>query len=138
MHSVRRWLEDLGLGKYVETFEAAEIQVDVLPHLTEADLKDLGLPLGPRRRILSALATSTSALPSGQRSPIVSPRTVAHEPERRHLTVLFCDLVGSTELSQRHDPEDLRDIVCQFASKRDPLFASNRDPSWTAGMGLSP
>lgn len=114
MHSVRRWLEDLGLGKYVETFEAAEIQVDVLPHLTEADLKDLGLPLGPRRRILSALATSASAPPPGQRSPIVSPGAVAHEPERRHLTVLFCDLVGSTELSQRHDPEDLRDIVRRY------------------------
>ena len=103
------WLRGLGLGQYEALFRASEIDADILPELTELDLEKLGVPLGHRKRLLRAIsglaASETSAAPSAS-GP--KPHDAA---ERRQLTVMFCDLVGSTPLAVRFDPEDLSEIV---------------------------
>ena len=106
---IGEWLEGLELTKYVGVFVENEIDLDTLPHLAEADLKELGLPMGPRKKILAAIAEFETAemAPSDPGAPKI-PRP---EAERRQLTVMFCDLVGSTELSVRLDAEDLREIL---------------------------
>ena len=104
------WLRGLGLGQYEALFRASEIDADVLPELTEVDFEKLGVPLGHRKRLLRAI----SALAVAETSPAPSASAGAkpHDAaERRQLTVMFCDLVGSTRLSTRFDPEDLREIV---------------------------
>ena len=101
---VMAWLRDLGLDRHETAFRDNEIDWEVLPELSEADLEKLGLPLGPRKKLLKAIAAL-----SAERSS-ASPATGA-EAERRQLTVLFCDLVGSTELSGRLDPEDLSEVM---------------------------
>ena len=89
------WLRSLGLGQYEALFRASEIDADILPELTEIDLEKLGVPLGHRKRLLRAIsglaAAETSAAPSA--STGAKPHDAA---ERRQLTVMFCDLVGST------------------------------------------
>ena len=101
------WLRGLGLERYEQAFREGEIDLEVLPELTDADLKELGLPLGPRRKLLKAiLALSDGA---DAKSP---PETAVHFPaERRQLSVLFVDLVGSTALSARLDPEDMGAVI---------------------------
>lgn len=106
---IREWLECLGLGKYVEVFAENEIDLDVLPHLSEGDLNELGLPMGPRKKLLAAIAELGPSAPT-----LADPAMAAHEAERRQLTVMFVDLVGSTELSQRLDPEDLREVMRHY------------------------
>ena len=101
MRTTRQWLEDLGLGQYAEAFEAAQVELGDLADLTEDDLKDLGLPLGPRKRLLKSAA---------EFDPDAEPAATP-EAERRQLTVMFCDLVGSTALSEKLDPEDLRGVM---------------------------
>jgi class 3 adenylate cyclase len=103
------WLRELGLERYEPAFRENEIDWEVLPELTEADLEKLGLPLGPRKKLLKAIA-ELSGKPIAL-SPAPPPRSVRPEAERRQLTVLFCDLVGSTELSARLDPEEMREII---------------------------
>src|ERR1700731_4380931 len=103
---VGAWLRGLGLGQYEGAFRENEIESDVLPELTESDLEKLGLPLGPRKRILKAIASLGEA-PKTSGVESVAPPT-ADAAERRQLTVMFCDLVGSTALSARLDPEDMR------------------------------
>ena len=107
---VKKWLEGFDLGKYAEVFAENEIDFVALPRLTEDDLKDLGLPIGARRKLQAAIETlseqESQPKPAGQRE---STKTTA-DAERRQLTVMFCDLVGSTELSQQLDPEDLREV----------------------------
>ena len=99
------------MERYGEAFRANEIDRQVLPELNENDLEKLGLPLGPRKKLLRAIA-SLQALPPATAEPAHSQVASAPSPaERRQLTVLFCDLVGSTELSSRHDPEDLRELL---------------------------
>jgi len=106
MNDLRTWLESLGLGDYAKAFEANRIDTHILPHLTEQDLVDLGLPIGPRRKILVAIrALSESA------STPVPARALSHGVERRQITVMFCDLVGSTTLSTTLDAEDLRRVM---------------------------
>src|SRR6516225_2463818 len=104
------WLRSLGLGQYEALFRASEIDADILPELTEVDLEKLGVPLGHRKRLLRAIsgltAAETSAAPSA--STGAKPQDAA---ERRQLTVMFCDLVGSTALSVRFDPEELREEI---------------------------
>jgi hypothetical protein len=96
--------QELGLERYEPAFRESEITIAVLPELTDADLKELGLPLGPRKLLLRAIAS----LPLRSASePTPASTTASREAERRQLTVLFCDLVGSTELSAQLDPEDL-------------------------------
>ena len=104
------WLRGLGLGQYEALFRASEIDADILPELTDADLEKLSVPLGHRKRLLRAIsglaAAEISAAPSAPTG--AKPHDAA---ERRQLTVMFCDLVGSTALSVRFDPEDLRKII---------------------------
>jgi class 3 adenylate cyclase len=108
---VSTWLRDLGLENYVQAFQANDIDAEVLPRLTADDLTALGITsVGHRRKLLDAIA----ALDQGRAPAAAEPIAVAARPleaERRQLTVLFCDLVGSTELSARLDPEDLRDVM---------------------------
>jgi predicted ATPase/class 3 adenylate cyclase len=107
------WLQDLGLGQYEAVFRESKIGADVLPELTETDLKDLGLPLGDRKRLLKAIANlgTTENLPLGAPKPAPAPPHPTDSAERRQVTVMFTDLVGSTALSTRIDPEDLREII---------------------------
>jgi class 3 adenylate cyclase/predicted ATPase len=109
------WLRDLGLEQYEPAFRANEIDERVLPSLTSEDLREIGVvPIGHRRRLLDAIAAL------GTQTPVVAEITVSRDPpapanvERRQLTVMFCDLVGSTELSARLDPEDLREIISAY------------------------
>jgi class 3 adenylate cyclase/predicted ATPase len=116
------WLRKLGLEQHEPAFRANEIDARVLRSLTAEDLKDLGVNLvGQRRRLLDAIAalrageTSGSSLPDPPLPGLVPGITGEGEmgagAERRQLTVMFCDLVGSTELSARLDPEDLREVI---------------------------
>jgi class 3 adenylate cyclase len=156
---IGEWLENAGLAKYAARFEEEEITLEVLPHLTEADLTALGLPIGPRRALLVQLerlragTTSTAVAgaaptptsggtptpvtpvtPGLPRSPPpasgVAPRSVSDSgrvllsaraleaisrgPERRQLTVMFCDLVGSTALAERLDAEDMHSLIQRY------------------------
>src|ERR1700724_3825987 len=106
---LRCWLEQIGLAQHAETFAANDIDLDVLPELSDEDLKELGLSLGQRRRLQRALAERTS-----QRVVVVAPETPSRDAERRQLTVLFCDLVGWPELSRQFDPEDLRELIRRY------------------------
>src|SRR6516162_8549621 len=104
------WLRTLGLGRYEALFRASEIDADILPELTEVDLEKLGLPLGHRKRLLRAISGLTTAETSATPSASTGPQP--HDgAERRQLTVMFCDLVGSTALSARFDPEELREEI---------------------------
>ena len=106
---IKRWLEGLDLEKYVDVFIENEVGLRDLPYITDDDLRELGLPLGPRRRIMGAIQSLVEAeMPASD--PITADLS-ASQAERRQLTVVFCDLVGSTELSQRLDPEDLREVM---------------------------
>ncbi len=119
---VLAWLENLGLGIYRDSFQNNAISWDVLPELNEADLEALGVLLGHRKQLLRAIAQlpqSTEGLRLGSLPPTVSPEKQSFPPERdqaerRQLTVMFCDLVGSTALSRRLDPEDLQDVLRRF------------------------
>jgi hypothetical protein len=102
------WLRSVGLGQYEATFRANEIDADILPELTDSDLEKLGLPLGHRKRLLKAIASLSAAATA---PPTTIPRTAADASERRQLTVMFVDLVGSTALSAKLDPEDLRSVI---------------------------
>jgi len=111
----RDWLESLGLGQYADAFEANEIDMSLLPQVDDQVLKDIGVTIaGHRLRLKSAIA-SIAAAPeivsvghSKNETPVTSPTI---EGERRQLTVLFCDMVGFTELSSRVDPEVLQTII---------------------------
>ena len=98
---IAAWLRGLGLEQYEQAFRDNGIDAEILPKLTVEDLKDLGIArVGDRRKLLEAIAAPSSALSS--------------QAERRQLTVMFCDLVGSTALSARLDPEDLRGIIGSY------------------------
>jgi class 3 adenylate cyclase/energy-coupling factor transporter ATP-binding protein EcfA2 len=108
---ITKWLDGLGLGLYAATFAAQQVDYEILPELTDEDLKELDIPLGPRKKLLKAIAhlEPESKLPGGPIGGSASPSGYK-EAERRQLTVMFCDLVGSTELSRNLDPEDLRNV----------------------------
>lgn len=105
---VRTWLHEHGFERYAELFEQHEIDGEALAALTDANLKELGLPLGPRVKLLKAIAELAAEPPAAAPAP---PPPAAVTAERRQLTVVFVDLVGSTALSARLDPEDLRAVV---------------------------
>jgi class 3 adenylate cyclase len=108
---VADWLRKLGLEQYESAFRANEIDADLLPRLTAEDLRDLGVGLvGHRRRLLDAIAALRTEIPIIE-PPAPRDSPVRADAERRQLTVMFCDLVGSTALSARLDPEDLREII---------------------------
>jgi class 3 adenylate cyclase/predicted ATPase len=107
---IERWLRDLELERYATAFRDNEIDAATLPCLTDQHLKELGLPLGPRLKLLDAIAKlrgdRVAPVPESPESAPADARPVLG-PERRQLTVMFVDLVGSTELSRRLDPEDM-------------------------------
>jgi class 3 adenylate cyclase/predicted ATPase len=108
------WLRELGLEQYASAFRDNAIDATVLPSLTAEDLKDLGITLvGHRRRLLDAIAAFSAAVPAARTAPAHDAPTPA-DAERRQLTVMFCDLVGSTSLSSRLDPEDLREVIAAY------------------------
>jgi class 3 adenylate cyclase/predicted ATPase len=107
------WLRSLGLGRYEALFRASEIDADILPELTDVDLEKLGIPLGHRKRLLRAISGLTAAEPLAAPSASTGPKP-QDAAERRQLTVMFCDLVGSTALSVRLDPEELRDVYAAY------------------------
>jgi predicted ATPase/class 3 adenylate cyclase len=113
MRQIADWLKKLGMSEYAECFAENDIDIDVLSELTDQDLEKLGVSLGHRRKMLRAIRD----LGSASVSVTASSTLVATEPtrrddaERRQLTVMFCDLVGSTALSTKLDPEDLRSVI---------------------------
>ena len=119
MTSLRQWLDSIGLGRYEPTFTKSAIDTDVLPELTEGDLEKLGIPLGDRKRLIRAIKATAGGPPLALISSEVgenasndySPMVAA---ERRHLTVMICDLVGSTALSAQLDPEDMGAVIDAF------------------------
>jgi class 3 adenylate cyclase/tetratricopeptide (TPR) repeat protein len=114
MSAVRKWLETIGLGQYADAFEANEIDMDLLGQVDDQILKDIGVSAaGHRLRIRNAIAKMGSAVTADAKAAAASstPEIPATSVERRQLTVMFCDLVGSTALSGRLDPEDLRAII---------------------------
>jgi len=109
---VAEWLRDLGLEQYAPAFRDNEIDQEVLRRLTSEDLRELGVQsIGHRRRLLDAISGLGAVPPNASRTAISRDVQPLAEAERRQLTVMFCDLVGSTELAARLDPEDLRDII---------------------------
>jgi len=110
MPEIAEWLKALGMSEYAERFAENGIDISVLCHLTDQDLKDIGVLLGHRRKLLAPIAELAGTVPAAPQPTLAEtkPHDVA---ERRQLTVLFCDLVGSTALASRLDPEDLREII---------------------------
>jgi SAM domain (Sterile alpha motif)/Adenylate and Guanylate cyclase catalytic domain len=111
------WLRGLGLERYEAAFRENEIDNTVLPTLTAEDLKDLGIDIvGHRRKLLNAISLLEAE--TTKASPPEEPSTYSRAPqdaaERRQVTVMFSDLVGSTALSARMDPEDLREIISAY------------------------
>ena len=118
--NIAEWLKGLGLVQYVPAFAENEIDWEVLPTLTADDLREIGVSaVGHRRRLLNAIAALAEPAPASMPVPVV-PEAAAPSPgaERRQLTVMFCDLVGSTALSSRFDPEDPRDRRRLLSSRR--------------------
>jgi class 3 adenylate cyclase/tetratricopeptide (TPR) repeat protein len=115
MHHIAKWLEDIGLSEYLQRFAENGIDISVLPYLTDQDLKELGVLLGHRRKILAAIGQLAVATGTTSRETVAPseprPRQIA---ERRQVTVLFADMVGSTALSTRLDPEDLREVISSY------------------------
>ena len=111
------WLRDLGLERYEQVFRDHEIDPEILLDLSEADLDRLGLPLGPRKKLLKSIAALRQDVSAGAATTTsVDYAKEAGQPiqpaaERRQLTVMFCDLVGSTAMSSQLDPEDFRDVI---------------------------
>src|SRR4249920_2548890 len=105
MQQIAEWLEELGMSEYAQRFAENGIDVSVLRHLTDQDLEKVGVLLGHRRKMLAELGGTAAAAPERK------PQDIA---ERRQVTVMFSDLVGSTELAARMDPEDLREVISAY------------------------
>jgi class 3 adenylate cyclase/predicted ATPase len=110
------WLRGIGLAQYAEIFRANDIDGELLGRLTNDDLKDIGVAaLGHRKKLLKAIAALTAAPEAPSSIPVAVPEPKTHDTaERRHVTVMFADLVGSTTLSVRMDPEDLREVISAY------------------------
>src|SRR5215470_4401984 len=99
---IEAWLQGLGLERYVPAFRDNEIDGEVLPKLTSEDLKEIGVAaIGHRRKLLDAIAALGASAPTAAATPAVSDASAPDQAQRRQLTVMFCDLVGSTALSAR-------------------------------------
>src|SRR6266436_5309816 len=112
---IAAWLQGLGLERYVPAFRDNEIDWEVLPKLTSEDLREIGVAaIGHRRKLLDAIAALGATVPTAavMAAPFDAPAPT--DAERRQLTVMFCDLVGSTALSTRFDPEDLRELIGDY------------------------
>jgi class 3 adenylate cyclase/tetratricopeptide (TPR) repeat protein len=114
MQQIADWLKTLGMSEYAQRFAENDIDIAVLPHLTDQHLKDLGVSLGHRLKMLHAVAQLAGAAPATpQPAPVTEPKS-QDTAERRQVTVMFSDLVGSTALSARMDPEDLREVISAY------------------------
>jgi class 3 adenylate cyclase/predicted ATPase len=114
MQQIEDWLKQLGMSEYAERFADNKIDISVLPHLTDQDLKDIDVPLGHRRKMLAAIGElDVATRPKPEPAGSVEPK-LQEAAERRQVTVLFSDLVGSTALSTRMDPEDLREVISAY------------------------
>jgi hypothetical protein len=117
MPEIGDWLQKLGLGQYAQRFAENDITFGILPHLTDQDLKELGVSsLGHRRQLLLSIAELKGG-EAGSPKPAtedIAPVTAHDTAERRQVTVMFSDLVGSTALSARMDPEDLREVISAY------------------------
>lgn len=125
MEDIERWLKNHGLEKHSEVFIENEIDLDVLDELTMDELKELEIPLGARKRILKAIAAGTAARSSEEPTSSEPAATASREAERRQLTVMFCDLVGPTSLSESMDPEDYRDIISAYQTAASDIVAEH-------------
>jgi class 3 adenylate cyclase len=113
MQQIAEWLQKLGMSEYAERFAENGIDISVLPYLTDQDLKDIGVLLGHRRKILAAISELTDA--PAKPEPVVEAQPRPQETaERRQVTVMFSDLVGSTALAARMDPEDLGEVIASY------------------------
>jgi class 3 adenylate cyclase len=112
---IAEWLRGLSLERYAGVFRDNAIELEVLPDLSEADLEKLGVLLGHRKIMLRAIAAlrPQAPQPAVEAAPAAT-AAISGEAERRQLTVMFCDLVGSTALSTRFDPEDLRELIGDY------------------------
>ena len=108
------WLEKLGMPEYGECFAQNKIDLSVLPHLTDQDLKEIGVPLGHRRKMLAAIRELPGESPLAPKTVPTGEAKPQDTAERRQVTVMFSDLVGSTALSGCMDPEDLREIISAY------------------------
>jgi class 3 adenylate cyclase/tetratricopeptide (TPR) repeat protein len=112
---IQNWLQNLALGKYGDVFVENAIDIDVLQDLADDDLKSMGVALGDRKRILRAITELANHNDATNKNENLENRDQrATSAERRQLTVMFCDLVGSTALSHQLDPEDLRDVMRRY------------------------
>jgi class 3 adenylate cyclase/predicted ATPase/ABC-type transport system involved in cytochrome c biogenesis ATPase subunit len=115
MTGTTEWLESIGLEEYAQRFAENAIDLSILRDLTDQDLKELGVLLGHRRKMLRAIAQLGEAIPIASTAPAAEPKLRSpDEAERRYLTVVFCDLVGSTALATRLDPEDMWRVVASY------------------------
>jgi class 3 adenylate cyclase len=109
MHDLAHWLEALGMSEYAQRFAENDIDIEVLGDLNDADFDRLGVSIGHRRKLLKALAAGVAT-----RAEAPHGKSATESAERRQVTVMFCDLVGSTALSARMDPEDLREVISAY------------------------
>ena len=113
MHQITDWLKKLGMSEYAQRFAENRIDLSVLPELTDQHLKDLGIALGDRLKMLRAIRELSNAAAPTPEPPPAQPKP-QETAERRQVTIMFSDLVGSTALSARMDPEDLREIISAY------------------------
>jgi class 3 adenylate cyclase/predicted ATPase len=114
MQEIADWLEKLGMPEYAQPFTEHKIDISVLGYLTDQDLKDIGIPLGHRRKLLAAIGELTGAAAATPKPAAGKEPDAQEGAERRQLTVMFSDLVGSTALSTQMDPEDLREVISAY------------------------
>jgi len=113
--TITEWLASLGLSEYAGRFAEHGIDISILPDLTDQDLKDIGVLLGHRRKMLRAIYDRLGASTTTTPPPAAAPEpNQGYDAERRQVTVMFADLVGSTALSARMDPEDLREVISAY------------------------
>jgi SAM domain (Sterile alpha motif) len=108
------WLRSLGLTQYETLFRQNDIDAEVLSELTDGDLEKFGVSFGHRKRLLRAIASLGSTEAAPKPANPVPLQAFPEVAERRQLTVMFCDLVGSTAMSARLDPEDMREVVGSY------------------------
>jgi class 3 adenylate cyclase/predicted ATPase len=123
--TIAEWLLSLGMTEYRRRFAEERIEMDILPELTDEDLERLGIPLGHRRRMMKAIRELGQPPPTVPRVAAAVSAAPLDSAERRQLTVVFCDLVGSTALSARLDPEDLRRIIGAYHRRCTELIERN-------------
>jgi class 3 adenylate cyclase len=111
MQQIVDWVERLGLVQYAQRFAENDINFSILSDLTDQDLKEIGVSLGHRRQLLRAITELTGREKDAPKAAIAAPQDTA---ERRQVTVMFSDLVGSTALSAHMDPEDLREVISAY------------------------